>query len=67
MNHRLRIPVIDSSKHDTFLPMNTIIGRFQQFPHIKLVQAKAKKHISIVQSSLNKNGTEMEEEQRNKT
>ena len=68
MNHRLIIPVINNSKHDIFLPINTIIGRLQQISHIKLLQAKEKKtpDISIVQSSLNKDGTEMEEEQGNK-
>ena len=77
MNHRLKIPVINNSKHDTFLPKNTIIGRLQQIspitPHGLLyirpcppVHVRRKVDISTVQSSLKKDGMEMEEEQGNK-
>ena len=34
MNHHLKIYVINDSKHDIFLPKNTIIGRIQQTSHI---------------------------------
>ena len=64
MNHCLKVPVINNSKHDIFLPKNTIIGRLQQISHITPLQVKERKeNISTVQSSLNKDGTEMGEEQ----
>ena len=67
MNHCLKIPVISNSKHDIFLPKNTITGRLQQISHITPLQVKERKvDISTVQSSLNKDGTEMGEEQENK-
>ena len=66
MNHCLKIPVVKKSKHDIFLPKNTIIGRLQQISHITPVQVKERKaDISTVQSSLNKDEMEMEEEQGN--
>ena len=67
MNHCLKVPVINNSKHDIFLPKNTIIGRLQQISHITPLQVKERKeNISTVQSSLNKDGTEMGEEQEKK-
>ena len=67
MKHRLKIPVINNSKHDIFLPENTIIGRLQQISHITPLQVKERKaDISTAQSSLNKDGMEMEEKQENK-
>ena len=67
MNHRLKIPVVNNSKHDIFLPKNTIIGRLQQISHITLLQIKERKaNVSTIQSSLNKDGTQMEKEQGNK-
>ena len=66
MNHCLKIPVVKKSKHDIFLPKNTIIGRLQQISHITPVEVKERKaDISTVQSSLNKDEMEMEEEQGN--
>ena len=67
MNYCLKIPVISNSKHDIFLPKNTIRGRLQQISHITPLQVKERKvDISTVQSSLNKDGTEMGEELENK-
>ena len=33
MNHRLKIPVVNNSKHDIFFTNNTIIYRLQQISH----------------------------------
>ena len=43
MNHCLKIPVINNSKHDIFLPNNTIIGRLQQVSHTTPLQVKERK------------------------
>ena len=40
MNHHLKIHVINDSKHDIFLPKNTIIGRIQQISHITPILVK---------------------------
>lgn len=49
------------------MPRNTIIGRLQQISHITPLQAKeSKADISTVQSSLNKDKTEIEEKHKNK-
>ena len=67
MNHRLKIPVINNSKHDILLPKNIILGRLQEISHITPLQVKEKKaDILTVQSRLNKDGMEMEEGQENK-
>ena len=39
MNHRLKIPVINNSKHDKFLPKNTI-SRFQTLHLYRLKRQK---------------------------
>ena len=49
-------PVINNSKHNIFLPKNTVIGRLQQIPHITTQQVKRKSDISTVQSSLTRMG-----------
>ena len=40
MNHHVKIHVINDSKHDIFLPKNTIIGRIQQISHITSILVK---------------------------
>ena len=66
MNHRLKIPVSNKSKHDIFLPKKTIIGRIQQILHITTLLVKERREdISTIQCSLNKNGVQMEEERGN--
>lgn len=44
-NHRLKVPVINNSKHDVFLPKNTITGRLQQISQITPLQAKESKAV----------------------
>ena len=39
-NHRLRIPVLNNSKHDLILKKNTAIGRIQQISSITPLQVK---------------------------
>ena len=66
MNHHLKIPGINKSKHDIFLPKNRIVGRLQQISLITPLLVKEREaDISTVHSSLNKHGMEMEEEQGN--
>ena len=63
MNHRLKISVINNSKQNIFLSKKTIIGTFQQISHITTLLVKeGKADISTVQSTLNKDGMEIEEE-----
>ena len=68
INDRLKIPVVNSSKHDIFLPKNTIIGRLQQISHITPLQVKERKaDTSTVQSSLNKDGRKWEKSKKTRT
>ena len=49
MNHHLKIPAINNSKHDIFLPKNAIIGRLQQISHITpLLVKEGKADLSTV-------------------
>ena len=65
INHRLKIPVINNSKHDIFIPKNTIVGSLQQILYISPLQVKRKADILIIQSNLNKDEIEKEVEQGN--